>query len=297
MGSVSSAPAPPPQKLYKKNLTVSSNPVNPDEPREQSLSGAELINPYNSAEEKSKQVEKMFDSIATSYDFMNNAMSFGLHRYWRNYAIGEVLKLLASDKEANSDEGGKGMSLLDIATGTGDVAFYLHSHLPLASITGVDLSDGMLRVAREKLSRLPENERILIDFLQGDSLALQIDDNRYHLVTVAYGVRNFEHLAQGLREMWRVLRPGGMICIIELSVPRKPALRQAYNLYSRHLIPAVGRMVSGDSRAYSYLPESIAAAPQRENMVKIMTDAGFVDAKWKSLTFGVVTYYIARKPE
>ena len=185
--------------------------------------------------------------------------------------------------------------MLDIATGTGDVAFRLAQIFPKAKITGMDLSAGMLKIAGEKLSSLPDEEKKRINFEQGDSLDIKYKDCSFDLVTVAYGVRNFEHLRAGLSEMYRVLRPGGAICIIELSVPANPVVRAGYNLYSRNLIPAIGRMVSGDSRAYTYLPESIAAAPQRENMTAILRECGFKDCTWKSLTLGAVTYYLARK--
>jgi demethylmenaquinone methyltransferase/2-methoxy-6-polyprenyl-1,4-benzoquinol methylase len=123
-----------------------------------------------------------------------------------------------------------------------------------------------------------------------------MDDKQFDVVTVAYGVRNFERLAQGYAEMLRVLRPGGTLCVIELSVPRNPLIRWAYNIYSRHLIPAIGRLVSGDSRAYSYLPESIAACPQREEMTDLMRQAGFTDCRYRSLTFGTLTIYLATRP-
>ncbi len=166
--------------------------------------------------------------------------------------------------------------------------------MPRANITGIDLSAGMLDVARKKLAALPENERKQLVFGKADCLALPFHDGEFDMITVAYGVRNFENLDLGLKEMRRVLREGGVLCVIELSVPQGKLTRMGYDLYSRHLIPAVGRRVSGDSRAYTYLPESIAAAPQREAMAALMKMAGFKDVKWKSLTFGAVTYYIAK---
>lgn len=248
------------------------------------LSGAELVNPYGESEHKGEEVERMFDSIAPAYDFMNTAMTFGLHRYWRNRAMKAAQRLCASPSD-----------ILDIATGTGDVAFRLAKDYPHADIVGVDLSRGMLDIAETKLQEMPEAIRRRIRFMQGDSLNLQFDGDSFDLITVAYGVRNFEHLRQGIGEMHRVLRPGGVLCIIELSVPANPLLRWGYNLYSHHIIPAVGRLVSGDSRAYTYLPESIAAAPQRNDLTAIMRDAGFSDCEWHSLTFGAVTYYLGAK--
>ncbi len=247
--------------------------------------GAELINPYRQEGAKGEQVQEMFDSIAPAYDFMNTAMTFGLHRWWRTRAINQALR-----RKRNPGR------ILDVATGTGDVAFYLHSRLPEAAIEGIDLSEGMLQIAKRKQEQLPAAERGKLNFRAGDCLALPYDDNEFDMVTVAYGVRNFEHLAAGYREMLRVLRPGGLLCVIELAVPASKSVRGAYNLYSRHIIPAIGKAVSGDSRAYSYLPESIAAAPQRDDMTAIMSQAGFADCRWFTLTFGTVACYFAFKP-
>lgn len=247
----------------------------------------EKINPYSSSKGKGEQVEEMFDSIAGAYDFMNTAMTFGLHRLWRDRALKAALSLLPSTKGE--------LKILDVATGTGDVAFRLHSLLPEALINGVDLSSGMLSEARKKLEKLPEKQRKQIAFGKGDCLELPFHDGEFNLVTVAYGVRNFSRLLKGLKELHRVLAPGGVICIIELSCPDGKVTASAYNLYSRKIIPFLGRMVSGDSRAYSYLPESIAACPQRHHMASLMKEAGFSDIKWKSLTFGAVTYYLGVK--
>lgn len=243
--------------------------------------GAELINPYDDRKAKGEQVEQMFDSIAPAYDFMNFAMTFGLHRIWRNKALNAAAKRLANPPSA----------ILDVATGTGDLAFILADRYPEAHITGADISEGMLDIARKKLSSLPEQKKSRITFASGDCMNLTYPDASFSLITVAYGVRNFEHLSQGLKEMRRVMAPGGVICIIELSVPEAAWAKAAYNIYAHRLIPFVGKMVSGDSRAYTYLPESIAAAPQRDALTRLMEDAGFTDCRWKSLTFGAVTYY------
>lgn len=242
----------------------------------------EKITPYGSEKSKTGQVEQMFDSIAGAYDFMNTAMTFGLHRWWRNRALSRLRGVPHAD-------------ILDVATGTGDVAFALSRRLAPRSVVGVDLSAGMLEVARRRLAEQPEEVRRRITFEQGDSLHLRFADASFDAVTVAYGVRNFEHLEEGLREMARVLRPGGTLCVVELSVPRNPLVRAGYNLYAKGIIPMVGRMVSGDSRAYTYLPESIARTPQRGEMTALMTRAGLSDASWRSLTLGVVTIYTATK--
>ena len=245
----------------------------------------EKVNPYAGNGDKGKQVEEMFDSIAPAYDFMNTAMTLGMHKIWRDKALSRALSLLPAIGNIN---------ILDVATGTGDVAFRLHSMVPLARITGIDLSIGMLDVARKKLAEGSAMMRKQIAFGKADCMSLPFHDGEFNMVTVAYGVRNFGSLLQGLREIRRVLAKGGVLCVIELSCPRGKATSMLYNFYSRRVIPFIGKKVSGDSRAYSYLPESIAACPQREEMALLMRQAGFTDVKWKSLTFGAVTYYLAK---
>lgn len=252
------------------------------------MEGAEKVMPYDGARGKGEQVEEMFDSIAPAYDFMNTAMTFGLHNVWRAKALSALGRMLAR-------QGAESPEILDIATGTGDVAFDLARRFPKARITGIDLSAGMLAVAAKKLAAAPEWVRGRVAFRQADCLALPFGDGSFDAVTVAYGVRNFQELEKGYREMHRVLKPDGTLCVIELSRPQGVLTKAFYDLYSRRLIPAVGRMVSGDSRAYTYLPESIAAAPQRGAMTAVMARAGFRKAAWRSLTFGAVTVYLAIK--
>lgn len=246
----------------------------------------EDIKPYDVDKAKGDQVEQMFDSIAPAYDFMNTAMTFGLHRLWRNSA----LKELCATPDLNGD-----VALLDVACGTGDVTIELARRLPTARITGIDLSEGMLKIASDKISRLNQDLRQRLSFRCGDCLNLPFDDNSFDAITVAYGVRNFENLRAGYAEMRRVLKPGGRLCVIELSVPGAAITRWGYNLYSRHIIPCIGKMVSGDSRAYTYLPESIAACPQRDDMTALMADVGFNSPKWRTMTFGTVGIYTAKK--
>ncbi len=234
------------------------------------MNGAENVKPYNDAEAKGKQVVEMIDSIAPAYDFMNTGMTGGLHRYWRNRALRMAARRL-EEKEPQS--------ILDVACGTGDVAFRLHRLYPQARITGLDLSAGMLRIAEGKLAEMPAPARERISFMEGDSLALPFGDDTFDLVTVAYGVRNFERLEDGYREMLRVLRPGGVICVVELSEPAAQPARGLYKFYSGNIIPMMGRFVSHDARAYSYLPESIAACAQREAMTSLLEKAGFRDAR------------------
>lgn len=245
----------------------------------------EEINPYAPDGDKGEEVERMFDSIARRYDLMNTAMSLGQHRRWRDKALKVALN------ELGKENVGK---VLDVATGTGDVAFRLHELLPSALITGIDLSEGMLDIARTKLQALPPSQQELIAFGKGDSLSMPFHDGEFDMVSVAYGVRNFKDLRKGIKEMRRVLRDGGILCIIELSSPQGWLTKGAYKLYSGKIIPLIGKLVSGDTRAYSYLPESIAACPQREEMAAILYAAGFNRVEWKNLSFGALTYYIAK---
>ena len=241
----------------------------------------EKINPYaDDSRHKSEQVREMFDAIAPAYDFMNRAMTFGIDRLWRRRAV----RLMRDVDHAK---------VLDIATGTGDLAILMADRLDGADITGVDLSEGMIEVGRRKVAERGLSERI--HFAAADCLSLPFADNSFDCITCAYGVRNFENLAAGYKEMERVLRPGGLLVIVELSTPPSPLVRPFYNLYTRHLIPTVGRLVSKDTRAYSYLPESIAAVPQREEMCGIMRGAGLTDCRYIPLTFGTCTIYTAKK--
>lgn len=241
---------------------------------------AEKITPYGGKETKTRQVEAMFDNIAPAYDFMNRAMTLGIDRCWRR----KVVRMAAA---ADPHE------ILDVATGTGDLAVALARRSPAARVTGIDLSEGMLAVGREKIAKAGLDDRITL--MQADCLALPFPDNSFDVVTVAFGVRNFEHLDRGYAEMARVLRPGGCLIVLELSVPTSPLIRPLYRFYTRCIIPAVGRMVSSDTRAYSYLPESIAAMPQGEKMLSLMSDAGLSTPSLRRLTFGVSTIYTATK--
>ncbi len=239
----------------------------------------ETIKPYDGERPKATQVEEMFNSIATAYDFMNRAMTLGIDKLWRARAVKMV-------KKQNPQK------LLDVATGTGDLAISLARKLPGAAITGIDLSEKMLAIGRTKVEKAGLAGRITL--AKADCLALPFADGEFDCVTVAYGVRNFENLD---REMARVLKPGGMLCVIELSVPPYQPYRSIYNFYTRHIIPTVGRIVSSDPCAYTYLPRSIAAMPQGGRMLQIMDHAGLTGTTLRRFTFGVCTVYIAFKPE
>ncbi len=245
----------------------------------------ENITPYGTGGDrraKAAQVREMFDSIAPAYDLMNRMMTLGgLDRRWRRKCV----DLVADAKPAD---------VLDLATGTGDMAISLAKALPDAKITGGDLSEGMLDVGRTKIDRLGLSGRVSLQV--ADALDLPFADGAFDAVTIGFGVRNFEHLDRGYSEMTRVLRPGGLLVVLELTPPASRVVKPFYNFYTRAVIPAVGRMVSHDSRAYTYLPESIAAVPARDDMTSLMAAAGLTECRWKSLAFGVATIYTARKP-
>lgn len=239
----------------------------------------ERITPYGDGSgDKTRQVREMFDSIAPAYDFMNRAMTMGIDRLWRYKAV----RLL---RDCQHDD------ILDIATGTGDLAIKLARELDPIAVTGVDLSEGMIEIGRAKVAKEGLQEVVTLGI--GDCLLLPFTDASFDVVTCAYGVRNFADLLAGYCEMHRVLRPGGRAVILELSTPTSPMVRPLYNFYTRHVIPTVGRLVSKDVRAYSYLPESIAAVPQGDAMTAIMLEAGFSQARAIPLTMGVCTIYEA----
>ncbi len=242
----------------------------------------EDITPYGDRRHKAPQVRDMFDTIAPDYDFMNRAMTLGIDRRWRRKAIDMVSSLPHDD-------------ILDIATGTADLAILMAKRLDPLTVTGIDLSARMLAKGREKVAEEELSETVTL--VEGDCLKLPFPDESFDLVTCAFGVRNFENLLAGYREMLRVLRPGATVCIIELSTPESALVKPFYNLYTRGIIPALGRIVSSDRRAYSYLPESIAAVPQGKKMTELMERAGFTRCSFKPLTFGVCTIYTASRPQ
>lgn len=237
----------------------------------------EKLKPYGGDDRtKDRQVASMFDAIAPAYDFMNGAMSLGMHKKWQRRLVEEICRRSPG-------------IIVDLATGTGEVALALHRALPQARIAGLDISEGMLALAREK------DGAAAVDFRCADALATGLPEGSVDAVTIAYGVRNFADIPGGLREMARILRPGGVACVLELSEPANAVVRAGYRLYTRTLVPLVGRMVSGDSRAYTYLPLSIAACPQRADMTALMLEAGFARASWRSFCMGACTLYTAER--
>lgn len=241
----------------------------------------EDITPYDHTRGKTEQVREMFDNIAPAYDRLNRAMSMGQDRRWRRKAVAAVTA-------ANPAK------IIDIATGTGDFAISLAHAIPTAQVTGLDLSEGMIMRGRSKVKKAGLDKRVTL--VCGDCLNAPEEIRGADVVTVAFGVRNFADLAAGYRAMHDMLKPGGTLCVIELSTPSSPLIKPFYNLYTRMIIPAMGRMVSKDRRAYSYLPESIAAVPRGKHMLALMEQAGFIDTQFTTYTFGVCSVYMGRRP-
>lgn len=238
------------------------------------------VTPYkNSTKGKSEQVQMMFDNIAGRYDFLNHLLSLGIDRYWRKKAI----QLLTYDRPK---------AILDVATGTGDMAISATKLKP-DKIVGIDISEKMLKVALEKLAQLKLENRITL--LHGNSENMPFEKESFDAVTVAFGVRNFENLNKGLKEIHRVLRPDGNLVILEFAHPRSFPVKQLYNLYSKTILPLTGRVISGDSSAYKYLPESIDRFPSGHKFLHELNMAGFSDTFYKKLTFGIVHIYKAKK--
>lgn len=240
----------------------------------------ENIKPYNGEGEKRVQVERMFDNIAPTYDSLNHILSWGIDKNWRRKAVNRL-------------RGYAPRRILDIATGTGDFALLIGKRLQPDELLGVDISEGMMRIAKEKVKNAGLDS--MIHFAKEDCTALSFPSDRFEAVTVAFGVRNFEKLDEALREIRRVLTPGGHLVILELSSPRRFPMKQLFHVYSTIVLPLVGRMVSKDYSAYTYLPKTIEAFPQGEVMREILLNAGFAQAEFKRLTMGICTLYDATK--
>jgi demethylmenaquinone methyltransferase/2-methoxy-6-polyprenyl-1,4-benzoquinol methylase len=237
------------------------------------------VTPYNSSESKKEQVADMFDNIAFRYDLLNGLLSFGTHKGWRRKCVKKLAAL-------------KPKYILDVATGTGDFAI-ASARLNPEKIVGIDISEGMMKFGREKLKK--QNLDKLIELKLGDAETVDFPDNSFDAITVGFGVRNFENLEKGLTNLNRVLKPGGKIVILEFSYPRNFPVKQFYNFYFTYITPLIGKMVSKDTRAYSYLPESVKAFPNNEDFVMVMEKCGFKKASFKTLSFGVAAIYEATK--
>lgn len=239
----------------------------------------EKINPYRQGE-KGAQVEEMFDNIAPTYDTLNHRLSWNIDKYWRRKAIDKLRPY-------------RPKRILDVATGTGDFAIEAARALQPKALLGTDISEGMMQVGRDKVAAMGLDS--VIRFQREDCLALSLADDSFDAVTAAFGIRNFQNLEQGLREMWRVLRKGGHLCVIELTTPVAFPMRQLFSIYSHTVLPLYGRLISKDTKAYSYLTQTIEAFPQGEAMEQILRRAGFAEASFQRLTFGICTLYFATK--
>lgn len=240
----------------------------------------ENIKPYSKDGQKGEQVERMFDNIAHSYDQLNHYLSFNIDKGWRKKAI-DSLKPFAPKK------------ILDIATGTGDFAILSAKRLNPEMLIGADISEGMMEIGREKVKQLGLSDTIT--FQREDCMELSFADNSFDAVTVAYGVRNFPDLDKGLREINRVLKPGAHMLIVELCSPNRFPMNWLFAIYAKVIMPTIGRLISKDSSAYSYLTATMEAFPQGEVMKQIIEKAGFNRVRFKRFTFGICTMYIAEK--
>src|SRR5690606_6609295 len=242
---------------------------------------SKTITPYKQTDTgKKQQVANMFNNISKKYDFLNRILSFGIDKIWRRKAINTL-------KDLNPQV------ILDVATGTGDFAFEAIRILNPRKVVGVDISEGMLAIAQEKILERKLSEQFNVQI--GDSEQLGFADETFDAVTVAFGVRNFENLQEGLNDICRVLRPNGKAVILEFSNPRTFPIKQFYSFYSKYILPQIGKIFSKDSRAYTYLPESIVQFPDGRDFTDLLLKAGFKNAVSKPQTFGICTIYIGTK--
>ncbi len=238
------------------------------------------VKPYEAGGSKKEQVGKMFDTIAPHYDLLNRVLSLGVDIYWRKKAISLL-------KKENPQV------ILDVATGTGDVALEMAKQLSPQKIVGVDIAREMLEIGNKKVKA--KNLDKIIELKYGDSENLPFDDNTFDAVTVAFGVRNFENLERGLSEMKRVLKPNGQLVVLEFSKPTLPPFKQLYDFYFKNILPFIGRITSNDSKAYSYLYESVQAFPDGKNFEAILIKTGYSQPHSQKLTIGICSIYQAKK--
>lgn len=237
--------------------------------------------PYkHSKQNKKGQVEEMFDNISPRYDLLNHLLSVNIDKLWRKRTIKKL-------KAFNPHR------ILDVATGTGDFAIAA-TKLGNVEVVGIDISEGMLNVAREKISKAQLDHQLSVQ--KADSENLPFEDDLFDASIVGFGVRNFENLEKGLSEIYRVLKPGSVFFVLEFSKPAKTPFKQVYNFYFKRVLPFVGRLVSKDKRAYTYLPESVNEFPDGEQFLAILANVGFTGNKWYSQTFGIASIYEAHKP-
>ncbi len=239
------------------------------------------VTPFkDSSLSKKEQVAGMFDQIAFRYDFLNRFLSGGIDTRWRKLAIKEIKEL-------------QPQKILDVATGTADVAIMTNKLLKPVTIIGIDISEGMLEIGRKKVAKLLLNKQI--ELQQGDSEAINFDENTFDAITVAFGVRNFENLRKGMAEMLRVLKPGGKLVVLEFSRPRQSIFKGFYNLYMRVVTPGIGKLISKNREAYQYLNDSVQKFPEGNNFLTIMTEVGYTATYLKTLTGGICTIYCGSK--
>lgn len=239
-----------------------------------------VVTPYGSEAGKKAEVEQMFDRIAPKYDLLNRVLSLGIDVWWRKRAIG----YLKAEKPAE---------ILDVATGTADVAILMAKLLKPRQVVGIDIANQMLELGRGKIAQQGLSEIISLE--TGDCERLRFDDHSFDAVTVAFGVRNFETLEKGLAEMHRVLRPNGRVVVLEFSKPHVFPVKQLYNAYFKYVLPFIGRLTSRDMRAYTYLFESVQAFPEGKQFTDILTKTGFQDPICERLTLGICSIYTATK--
>lgn len=221
----------------------------------------------------------MFDNISHRYDFLNHFLSLGIDKGWRRKAIRQLEPLRPA-------------VILDVATGTGDFAIQALSLKP-HKVIGIDISEGMLAVGRKKIADRQLTSQV--ELFSGDSENIPFADNKFDAVTVGFGVRNFENLQRGLAEIYRVVKPGGMVVVLEFSRPRTFPFRQVYNFYFKFILPKIGRFISSDKAAYTYLPESVEAFPDGEDFLQCLSTVGFKNTKCRALTFGISSIYSGSK--
>ena len=238
------------------------------------------VKPYHSDGSKKEQVADMFNAIAGKYDFLNRVLSLGIDVGWRKKTVRSVARY-------------QPRLVLDVATGTADLAMALAKGCPGAQVEGADISAGMLDVGRQKVAQRGLANRV--QWILGDGEMLPFEDNRFDAVTVAFGVRNFENLQAGLVDMLRVLKPGAPLAVLEFSQPTRQPFRAFYFFYFKHILPRIGKWVSRDSAAYTYLPASVEAFPYGQAFLDELAKAGYRKGYARPLTFGIATLYLAEK--